>query len=118
MKYKCLLIFFSLLINISYEEVLHIDVKPLTGLVNQKYDSKSHMYTFDILCKVNKNITHSIGKINIKIKIKNYPNNNEDPIEAICNIIPVRVAQNSESETCFKCSFSTTNLPFIKGNFR
>ena len=114
MKYKYLLIFFSLLINISYEEALHIDVTPLTGLVNQKYDSKDHIFTFDILCKVNKNITHSIGKINIKIKVENLPNNNGDPIEAICNIIPVRVAQNSESETCLKCSFSTTNLPFIK----
>jgi hypothetical protein len=114
MGYKCLLFFFSLLINISYKDALLIDVTPLTGLLNSKYDSRHHIFTFDILCKVNKNITHTMGKINIKIKVKKHPINNEDPIEANCNIIPVRVAQNSVSETYLKCSFNTNNLPFIK----
>lgn len=114
MKYKCLLIFFSLLIKLSYEEPLQIDVIPLTGLVNSKYDSKWHIFTFDILCKVNKNITHSIGKIKIKIKLKKYPDNGEGLIISYCNIIPVRVAQNSMSETCLKCSINTNAYPFVK----
>ena len=114
MEYKYLLIFLSLLINISYEDPININVTPLTGLVNTKYDSKDHIFTFDILCKVNKNITHIIGKINIKLKVQKQPHNTEDPIEANCNIKPVRVAQNSESETSLKCSFDTTNLPFVK----
>ena len=105
---------FVLLINISYEEALEIEVTALTGLVNSNYDSKKSIFTFDIFCEVNKNITINIGKINIKIKVKKYPIDNENLIDADCYIKPVRVAKDSVSETCLKCSFDTTPYSFIK----
>ena len=107
-------IIFALLINISYEEALEIEVTALTGLVNSNYDSKKSIFTFDIFCEVNKNITINIGKINIKIKVKKYPIDNENLIDADCYIKPVRVAKDSVSETCLKCSFDTTPYSFIK----
>ena len=114
MNYKFKYLLFAFLINISYEETLEIEVTALSGLVNTNYDSKKNIFTFDILCEVNKNITNNIGKINIKIKVKKYPINNEPLIDAICHLKPVRVAKNSVSQTCLKCSFNTSDYPFIK----
>jgi hypothetical protein len=108
MDYKLFLIFAYLLINISYEEQIQIDVKALTGVLNQKYDSKKKIITFDIFCEVNKNITNTIGKINITLELRKYPIDGQNLEGAICTIKPVRVAKNSVSETCLKCFFDTT----------
>ena len=114
MDYKFKFLLFALLINISYEEALEIEVMALSGLVNTNYDSKERLFTFDILCEVNKNITNNIAKINIKIKVKKYPVDNEPLIDAICHLKPVRVAKDSVSQTLLKCFFDTTDYPFIK----
>ena len=113
MKYKLKFILFALLINISYEEAVEIEVTALTGLVNLNYDSKKSIFSFEILCQVNKNITNNIGKIKITIKVKKYP---IDGIlmDADCYMKTVRVAKDSVSETYLKCSFDTTNCPSIK----
>mgnify|MGYP006873133484 CR=1 FL=1 len=114
MDYKFQLILFVLLIYLLYGEPIEIEVTALTGLVNPKYDSKKSIFTFDILCEVNKNISNIIGKINIKIQVQKYPIDDVHLIDAICHIKPVRVAKNSVSETSLKCSFNTTDYPFIK----
>ena len=114
MDYKLLLIFTYLLIKISHEEAIQIEVTALTGVLNPKYDSKKNIFTFDIFCEVNKNITNTIGKINITLEVKKYPIDNQHLVQTICNIKPVRVAKNSVSETCLKCFFDTTPYSFIK----
>jgi hypothetical protein len=113
MDYKLLLIFVYLLIIISYEEQIQIEVSALTGVLNSKYDSKKNMFTFDIFCEVNKNITNTIGKINISVELRKYPIDNQYQVKANCTIKPVRVAKNSVSETCLKCFFDTTPYSFI-----
>ena len=114
MDYKLVLIFVYLFIKISCEEQIEVNVIAITGVLNQKYDSKKSECTFDIFCEVNKNITNNISKISITLEVRKYPIDNQDKIEAKCFIKPVRVAQNSVSETCLKCFINTTLYSFIK----
>lgn len=114
MDYNLVLIFVYLFIKISCEEQIEVNVIAITGVVNQKYDSKKSECTFDIFCEVNKNITNNISKISITLEVRKYPIDDQAQIEAKCFIKPVRVAQNSVSETCLKCSIDTTLYSFIK----
>ena len=114
MDYKLVLIFVYLFIKISCEEQIEVIVTAITGVVNQKYDSKKSECTFDIFCEVNKNITNNISKIRVTLEVRKFPIDDQHLIIAKCFIKPVRVAQNSVSETCLKCSIDTTLYSFIK----
>ena len=114
MDYKLVLIFVYLFIKISCEEQIEVIVTAITGVVNQKYDSKKSECTFDIFCEVNKSITNNISKIRVTLEVRKFPIDDQHLIIAKCFIKPVRVAQNSVSETCLKCSIDTTLYSFIK----
>ena len=106
-----------LLITFTNEEPIEIEVTAKSGVVNTKYNSKNKEFTFEISCEVNKNITNSVTKINISLKVVKYPINGEPEIPVSCRIKPVRVwGEDSVSETSFLCIFNTNEYSFINEN--
>ena len=93
------LLLISLLISFSNQSLEEVKVTAKTGIIKKELDSSKSKLTFYIDCMVNKNISNNITSINIQLKVKTPDIN--DPLIAICNIIPVRVIEEEALTSLF-----------------
>ena len=94
------LIIIFLIIGISQEDPISINVEPKTGIINKNVDKNN--FSFDIECKVNENITNIISKLKIEL----YVIIGEQEKKAICFLLPVRVYIESTSTTKLSCTIN------------
>ena len=94
------LIIIFLIIGISQEDPISINVEPKSGIINKNVDKNN--FSFDIDCKVNKNITNKISKLKIELSVII----GEQEKKAICFLLPVRVYIESTSTTKLSCTIN------------
>ena len=103
-SYFVLLLFLSF-VSLSLEDIINVDVKAKTGIINKKLnknvDSTKTKFSFEIECEVNKNISNNMTNISITIQVKKIEDSNSK--DALCNLVPVRVYEAGTAITTLYC---------------
>ena len=97
-----------LLIICTKEDVISVTITATSGIINKVKYPRKKILSFIIPCKVNKNITNTISRIDIPFKVKR-PDDTEE-FDVICNLNSVRLdSGDNYANTYLSCQLNYFN---------